>query len=1037
MDTDLSILHISDIHFRGDLSKGCPDPAKLVASAQPHLLAEHVLVVLSGDVSFSGEEVQYDQATVFVQRIVERLTTEKKVVSLAIIPGNHDSSLGKVPTHETTAAGIFSVEHPDLSILPMLGAIHGEFFTFASSQSANLLSDWTNPQAATGFIKLGDKQIQITGINSALCTSRNFNYPGKLLVDTQYLPKRDEKASLNITLIHHPDYWMHDDVKQNLTAHLSGESELVLCGHVHKQEDSSMSYRCGPSTIRLVAPALVDDKQEIRGFQVVNLEVDQRQCSLVQFAWDSQDFLHEGDSARSYTLADPESRKAALRVRRTFHEEINALRAPLRHTTDKPLSHEGIFTYPDLIYYKSGKKLDYSEPDRNVKGELLAEKLLLDSEALLVSGELAGATWLLRKLFKDFRQQGMAPLLVTIPNRKLDGKKVEALIRESIVHAYETAQPEDYLAHPIKDRVILIDCLDNALNFEGSLDAVFTYARKHFAIICGAITNYSLISQPLKGASESPLWAFSQIHLQPFGYFRRGQLIQRWIDYYDGLTEHQKEQKAAWLEQRLSELLAIEMLALDPWRLTLLLSSLDQGQDSSESAGSFGYHIERLVLGALKQANSARRSSGLATVAEDISLEVLGRLCFGMFFDDRAEASASDYNQVCLDLQKAADISFSKTLVKETLKEARLIEENSGALLECGSEQILQFSVAKYLQSWLNSASATEDVYAILDGFIDRLHERKCANVVIYFLFLTRDSRTVRLVEEHAASLFESDKPCLFGEEIERFGRISQRELPAPDRDTRSNRVSRNLEMDSEKFAGRVDASEALSESALEELSKVRDAWACIDVLGQMLRSSPSKLPGAEKLRIARGCYDLGLRTITAQIRIVEASRAQIKRYFLEIVKEHVSPQEIETFERFLTEAVNYYVLIIALSIVRRVARAVGSPYLRDFYQKVSTPETERAVSLINRAIQLETLNEVDPTAIGKEYKHLLEGNASVAASILRFCTWQHIKLFPVSGQVFDSLAARLNFAKGPYLTGRGRVVKSLPKRTKKPRRRG
>jgi len=84
------IIHLSDIHFRSGDNWISGRGAAIVRAARAEEPAcKHFVVVLSGDVGYSGAEEEYDLASSFLASIRAEFN-DGADMHIAIIPGNHD-----------------------------------------------------------------------------------------------------------------------------------------------------------------------------------------------------------------------------------------------------------------------------------------------------------------------------------------------------------------------------------------------------------------------------------------------------------------------------------------------------------------------------------------------------------------------------------------------------------------------------------------------------------------------------------------------------------------------------------------------------------------------------------------------------------------------------------------------------------------------------------------------------------------------------------------------------------------------------------
>jgi 3',5'-cyclic AMP phosphodiesterase CpdA len=97
--SEITILHLSDIHFRNKKSKKEKDNEnklvqqdvrqKLIDTASSHLKEHNApdFVVVTGDIAFSGKKPEYDEALELFEKLKNILPAETEFL---VVPGNHD-----------------------------------------------------------------------------------------------------------------------------------------------------------------------------------------------------------------------------------------------------------------------------------------------------------------------------------------------------------------------------------------------------------------------------------------------------------------------------------------------------------------------------------------------------------------------------------------------------------------------------------------------------------------------------------------------------------------------------------------------------------------------------------------------------------------------------------------------------------------------------------------------------------------------------------------------------------------------------------
>lgn len=96
--TNTSIIHLSDLHFKTSHNSIIDDLSKKIAAASLALTKtrRNIIIAVSGDLAFSGQESEYQIFDEFINKIEELMVKSGKVESISFIavPGNHDCDFG-------------------------------------------------------------------------------------------------------------------------------------------------------------------------------------------------------------------------------------------------------------------------------------------------------------------------------------------------------------------------------------------------------------------------------------------------------------------------------------------------------------------------------------------------------------------------------------------------------------------------------------------------------------------------------------------------------------------------------------------------------------------------------------------------------------------------------------------------------------------------------------------------------------------------------------------------------------------------------
>lgn len=279
----ISIVHIADIHAREnediELSKRVD---ALIADIRKMSIFPDVLVV-SGDLAFSGKETEYS--------IVERNMLGKITAKLNVPPerivlciGNHDIERNKVDKY--FADGVIGqlISHAnDTSVL-------GESVRYKDMEGnyRQFSRKYTESQDPTY-----SKQVTVEGLKvgfAALNTARTcFAYDdtkNKLFLDDAELNQRLTEVSdsgLKIAVMHHPISWLNEGQKERVVADLTQGFDMVLTGHLHEVDASSVvkpSARFIAASVSSFYEGTAQSAGRYDGYNIYEISPSDKKCKV-------------------------------------------------------------------------------------------------------------------------------------------------------------------------------------------------------------------------------------------------------------------------------------------------------------------------------------------------------------------------------------------------------------------------------------------------------------------------------------------------------------------------------------------------------------------------------------------------------------------------------------------------------------------------------------------------------------------------------------------------------------------------------------
>jgi hypothetical protein len=231
------LVHLSDIHIKN----ANDEIFKRFASIKGAILSVHhniekCILIISGDIAFSGSQDQYLLATDLILKLREELENEGIDFEIEIIPGNHDCDFKDVNNNGTRNMTITQLKHDmdniDDSIVNTTTKIQNNFYEFYSMFKSDNID---NKIFYKNSYTLNQYKINFHCLNTAWISTIDEQYGD--LVYPLNLVKEDfsieHKDGLVITLLHHPYNWFNYENRKLLKKNLEEISDIIITGHEH------------------------------------------------------------------------------------------------------------------------------------------------------------------------------------------------------------------------------------------------------------------------------------------------------------------------------------------------------------------------------------------------------------------------------------------------------------------------------------------------------------------------------------------------------------------------------------------------------------------------------------------------------------------------------------------------------------------------------------------------------------------------------------------------------------------------------------
>ncbi len=302
----ITILHLSDIHFRKKKSKNQDDEnklfrqdlqQKLIDTVSSHLKENPApeVVAVTGDIAFTGKKPGYDEAWEFFEKLKGILPRETEFLA---VPGNHDVDRDEV---DVLLEPYYVVKNNLVDKLlqnpgQIKKKIHVKFKAFRKF-AQQLNPTFYKPGDDYFWVKnLPDKNISFLGLNSAWASEGDqdrFNIALGLSQVLAAINKSKENQITNrIVLMHHPPFnWLKDMESGECPVELFKNSQLLLFGHTHSDKAMVFKDPAGSCICLGANASYTEDKAGFIGFQFLEVDFIEKGRGVQVKVWPY--YLHE------------------------------------------------------------------------------------------------------------------------------------------------------------------------------------------------------------------------------------------------------------------------------------------------------------------------------------------------------------------------------------------------------------------------------------------------------------------------------------------------------------------------------------------------------------------------------------------------------------------------------------------------------------------------------------------------------------------------------------------------------------------------
>lgn len=725
-------LHLSDIHVRTADDAILQRGAGIAATTFQYLPEIDLLVlVLSGDIAWSGRDSEYSLVEALIQDIAKYIQKEAPGLRIEVFasPGNHDCDFS---LHDETRDAVLervrtsNSQEVNPSLIATATAIQAAYFRFLGRVSTHAWTSCTKlAQEAT--LVVGEANIGVRCLNVAWMSELREKQGALMFPPSAVKPFTfDKQSGLAITLLHHPFNWFGQATYRQFQAAIRNESHIVFTGHEHFQNSGEVTDSFSSPSVFVEGGVLYESSNpDNSSFNLVMVDLKAEQYRTVFIEWNGKAYAPDAASDEVGSLRTlPTIAATHFKLRADFEATLIDAGANFSHANKKKLVLDDIFVWPDLLDLE-----DRALIKRQFIGSFFEDPGNVGEGILIRGDEKTGKSTLLRQYFRSFFKRGYLPLYIRaqwITSRHQTDPL--NLVKTVLDRQYERYDHERWLQESKNLRVLLLDDVDLSTVPAAALSKVIDGLGKFFSAIIVTARDATAATDLLSIEKVDALLPLRQFELREFGHKKRFELVCKWVEVGNGIEESSERWMATIdkLEKDLTAAVGKQLVPSVPIFLLTLLQSVESGRTADLKNSAFGHYYQYLITSSFEDAGFEREQWN----------EVFNYCAnFAWFIFNRNDPSAPVTEMA--QFNKAFSIEFTPVDFEQRLR--RLLGSNM--LEREGDEVRFKYPYVYYffLGQYLSDRIHEKDVQEVIVSLCNDLHLRDSASALLFTSHHTKD----------------------------------------------------------------------------------------------------------------------------------------------------------------------------------------------------------------------------------------------------------------------------------------------------------
>lgn len=1015
----IHILHFSDLHYTRNDSEIIHSriPALQEAIVAFAREGDAIIPVFSGDIVHSGLADEFQMAQNFLRAVIDGL---KKgglniVSNWIVVPGNHDCDFSNSTFMRESFLSNPNANLEKLDTNAINTCVEPQKNFWATIESlTGLKHSGEESLFRTTVVQAGKAKIAFNLFNSAWI-SQEKEKQGSMLFPVKtikYGSNTLKEVDYNIAIIHHPYNWFENTNSRSLRDCIEDINDIVLTGHEHTSSSRIVRPEHNDQTCYIDGAVLHESKNNSKSaFNLIEIETFERKVIKIEFQLVNETYKQQEHISEFRIGTHSQRENKIYKNNERFAEFLEDPGAQYSHPRVKEIKLSQLYVQPDLRDM-SDAKLQKSNNSKTVEWDSAYKDFISSPRVLIIGHEKAGKTAMAKILYKENLSHNKIPLYLDIGIKQFPKKNENVLefIRKEFEAQYNAQLWDQYFRLNIEKKVAIIDDLHlSKLNPIGKGRLIREISVHFGAILIFGGDSLRLEDLSVKSTDNGLFNNFQTYQILEFGHLLRSKLVEKWIlmgaeEDYTGVQLAEKTRASMHM---LDDLIGKNIIPSYPIFLLTLLQQMEAATSTKLATGSYGFFYEYLITKSLSQNSN--------TESLDLKYNYISELAFEFFKTEQKSLTDFEFNTFNQHYNSSYKLRLSANQMREILCNSGIISSNESGDLTFKYRYSYYYFVAR----WISQNLHLDNTKKILRDLAAHLHQEESANILIFLSYHSKDSIILDTILAHSSQLYADVAPCDLTTHIAALNDL-QAKIPQYVLCELEARQGRSLAY---QEADRNDGDMATTEEAkqFEELLKINQSYKTIEILGQILKNYSGSLRGETKIRLAKECINLSLRSMNFYLKLVNENLQGIVQTLIARLTE---TGNIDDKNKVTTHANNLVFMLAhiwAFTNIRRVSLAAGSEHLEPVYAELIAEQSTISMRIIDIAIRLDHFHGFPEKPLLALHREL--HNNLFADSIIKRLIMLHFYMFDVDFKTRDRICSILDIKidKNKILSGKSK----------------